>query len=111
VDGGIPGSLPLWTAAVAGGVDLVLNGHRHQYERFAPMDASGSVAPAGGTREIVVGTGGNDIEAFGASARGSEVRIGAFGVLELTLGAAGYSFRQLGIDGTVLDQGSGSCHG
>ena len=109
VDGGIPGSLPLWTAAVAGGVDLVLNGHRHQYERFSPLDANGTSAPAGGTREIVVGTGGNDIEAFGATAPGSEVRIGAFGVLELTLGATGYSFRQLGTDGSVLDQGSGTC--
>ena len=50
---------------VAGGVDLVLNGHRHQYERFAAIGAGGSSNPARSAREIVVGTGGNDLEPFG----------------------------------------------
>ena len=108
--GGSVGSLPLWRAVVEGGADLVLNGHRHHYERFAAMDAAGSSDPASGAREIVVGTGGNDIEPFGAVEPTSQVRVQAFGVLELTLSATGYAFRFVGIDGALLDQGDGSCH-
>jgi hypothetical protein len=108
--GGIPGSEPLWNTVVAGGVDLVLNGHRHQYERFAAMGARGSSDPARGAREIVVGTGGNDLEAFGPAVTGSEMRLSTFGVLELTLSATDYTFRFVGIEGSVLDQGNGACH-
>ena len=108
--GGIPGSQPLWNTSVAGGVDLVLNGHRHQYERFAAMAAGGSSNPARGAREIVVGTGGNDLETFGPAVESSEVRLSTFGVLQLTLSATGYTFRFVGIDGSVLDQGNGACH-
>lgn len=108
--GGIPESEPLWSTVVAGGVDLVLNGHRHQYERFAAIGAGGSSNPARGAREIVVGTGGKDLEAFGAAVTGSEVRLSTFGVLELTLSATEYSFRFVGTDGSVLDQGDGVCH-
>jgi Calcineurin-like phosphoesterase len=107
--GGIDGSKPLWNMAVAGGVDLVLNGHRHQYERIAALGTRGSADPARGTREIVVGTGGNDLETFGPAIIGSEVRLATFGVLELTLAATGYTFRFVGIDGSTLDQGNGAC--
>lgn len=110
VPGDVPGSLPLWQAVIAGGADLVLNGHRHQYERFTTMDATGAPSPAAGAREIVVGTGGDDLEAFGAIKPTSEARVQAFGVLQLQLGQTGYTFRFVGIDGTVLDQGSGTCH-
>ncbi len=48
----------LWQIAYEHGVELVLNGHEHDYERFAPMDAVGNVDPVNGLREIVVGTGG-----------------------------------------------------
>jgi len=108
--GGVPGSAPLWASAVDGGVDLVLNGHRHQYERFATLDAAGTPTPSGGARELVVGTGGNDLEAFGPPQPGSEVRVAAFGVLQLVLSGSGYGFRLVGIDGSILDQGSGTCH-
>jgi hypothetical protein len=108
--GGIPGSQPLWNSVVAAGVDLVLNGHRHHYERFTAMDPGGSSDAARGAREIVVGTGGNDLEAFGQAVLGSDVRLSTFGVLELTLSATGYTFRFVGIDGSILDQGNGACH-
>ena len=109
VPGDVPGSLPLWQAVVAGGADVVLNGHRHQYERFTTMDAAG--APnAAGTREIVVGTGGDDLEAFGAIKPTSEARVQAFGVLQLQLGPTGYTLRFVGTDGVVLDQADGTCH-
>ena len=108
--GDVIGSLPLWQAVVSGGAELVLNGHRHLYERFTTMDAAGAPDATTGAREIVVGTGGNDLEAFGAIKPTSEARVQAFGVLQLQLGPAGYAFRFVGIDGTVLDQGSGTCH-
>ena len=57
-----------------------------------------------------MGTGGKDLEAFGAAVTGSEVRLSTFGVLELTLSATEYSFRFVGTDGSVLDQGGGVCH-
>jgi hypothetical protein len=107
--GGVAASMPLWQAAVAGGVDLILNGHRHLYERFAPADASGR-PDSSGAREIVVGTGGEDLEAFGAASPSSEVRLSAFGVLQLTLTPAAYTFRFVDISGHVGDQGGGSCH-
>ena len=43
---------------VVDGFDVVVNGHDHDYERFAPMDAAGNPDSAGGVREFVVGTGG-----------------------------------------------------
>ena len=101
---------PWWSAAVAGGVDIVLSGHDHDYERFAPLDGEGRPTSTGGTRQFVVGTGGNnDLYEFGDPLAGSEVRIAEHGVLFLTLGATSYSWEFRGVDGTVLDAGSGSC--
>ena len=52
-------------------------------QRFAAMGAGGSSNPARGAREIVVGTGGKDLEAFGPAVTGSEFRLSTFGVLQL----------------------------
>ena len=100
----------LWRAARAAGVDVVLNGHDHQYERFSPQDAGGQ-ASATGTREFVVGTGGKSLYTFGATPQpNSEVRINdTFGVLELELGSGSYGWRFVAEDGRVRDQGSGDC--
>jgi len=108
--GGVANVLPLWQAVVNGGAELVINGHRHLYERFTTMDAAGTADAATGAREIVVGTGGEDLEAFGAIKPTSEARSQSFGVLQLQLGSAGYSFRFVNSSGTVLDHGSGTCH-
>ncbi|MFI5126212.1 MAG: metallophosphoesterase family protein, partial [Candidatus Acidiferrales bacterium] len=64
---------------------IVLNGHDHDYERFAPQDPDGKADPARGIREFVVGTGGNHERTFAASPDpNSEVRMtGMFGVLKL----------------------------
>ncbi len=92
-------------------MELVLNGHRHLYERFATMNAAGGPDSVTGAREIVVGTGGDNMDAFGTLEPTSQARAVSFGVLQLQLGPSGYTFRFIGINGTVLDQGSGSCHG
>ena len=103
---------PLWDALSAAGADLVLNGHDHDYERFAPQDPDGTADATRGITEIVVGTGGATLEPFTKGpASNSAVRIDdAYGVLELTLGSDGWSFRFLDTTGTVRDQGSGICH-
>lgn len=116
-----PGSHPelraVYDALRDGGAELVLAGHSHAYERFAPIDAEGVVDPAFGVREFVVGTGGKDrrfADPTPPFATGSEFRLpnaAGFGVLELELATRGYEARFVGENGTVLDQASGSCHG
>ena len=80
-----------WRDLYAADADLVLNGHDHDYERFAPLDPSGDVDVARGLREFVVGTGGKSHYGFpGEAIEGSEVRNDdALGVLILTLRARG----------------------
>ncbi len=93
--------------------DIVLSGHDHLYERFAPQDANGSPDPTAGIREFVVGTGGADLYAAGAAKPNSEVRIDTtHGILRLTLGSGHYSwaFQPAG-GGMALDAGTASCHG
>ena len=109
--GDVATSAPLWEAVAAAGVDIVLNGHDHDYERFAPQDATGAADPDG-TREFVVGTGGAALRPFpGANAANSLVRSSiAHGVLELTLQPSAYLWRFHSTDGTFSDQGSAACH-
>jgi hypothetical protein len=101
----------LWEMMVDAGVDLVLTGHDHDYERFAPMDASQQPDP-NGIRSLVVGTGGKSLRPFEAEETGSEVRIDdTFGVLRLTLGETSFGWEFLSApSGEVRDEGSGACH-
>lgn len=100
---------PLWRAIDDLGVDVVLNGHEHNYERFDPLDAGGSPS-ASGPREFVVGTGGASQYEFGVVAEASAARIaGEFGYLRLTLSAESYEWAFVGVDGDVLDSGRGDC--
>ena len=100
-----------WRALAAAHADVVLNGHDHDYERFAPQDAQGQ-ADAGGIREFVVGTGGAHLTPFSAIQAHSEVRNGeTFGILEMNLRPDGYDWRFLGTDGAEFeDRGSAACH-
>jgi hypothetical protein len=98
-----------WTALQQFGAELVLNGHEHDYERFAPQLPTG-VADAKGIRELVVGTGGRSIGSFGTTAANSQVRMQGFGVLDLTLGTNAYAWRFVDESGAVRDSGTGTCH-
>jgi len=104
---------PFWQALYDHGTDVVLAGHEHHYERFAPQDPAGLADPAHGIRQFVVGTGGRSHYGFGAIRANSEVRhSGTFGVLELTLYPTGYDWRFVPEPGkTFSDAGSGGCHG
>lgn len=101
----------VWRTLVQGGADLVLNGHDHHYERFAPQDANGKADPHG-TREFVVGTGGAGLGSISQVRANSEVRdADTNGILELSLRRDGYDWRFLGIDRSEFeDRGSASCH-
>jgi len=99
-----------WRDLYAAHADVVLSGHDHDYERFAPQDPDGQ-ADAAGMTEFVVGTGGKNLYAFQSSAPNSRVRRNdAYGVLALTLHRDGYDWQFLdAASGAALDQGSALC--
>ncbi|MBA2489987.1 MAG: hypothetical protein H0V36_11825 [Chloroflexi bacterium] len=103
---------PLWNALYAAGTEVVIAGHDHDYERFAPMDATGAIDPTQGIRSFVVGTGGVGLRPFATVRAGSEVRDASTqGVLRLTLRDDGYDWSFIPIPGrTFTDNGSGTCH-
>ncbi len=90
---------------------LVLNGHDHDYERFAPQNPSGKADP-NGLREFVVGTGGAGTGPLNSIQPNSEVRhTGTLGVIKLTLLATSYSWKFVPVAGqTFTDSGSESCN-
>jgi hypothetical protein len=101
---------PFWQALYSAGADVVLAGHAHLYERFAPQDPNGA-ADSQGLRQFVVGTGGGGLYEFGAPVANSEVRYNAsYGVLKLTLHAASYDWQFVTPPGnTFSDTGSAAC--
>jgi hypothetical protein len=88
-----------------------LNGHEHNYERFALQDPDGHTDPQHGMREFIVGTGGGSLYAFGLAQPNSEVRNDdTYGVLALTLHPAGYDWTFIPVaGGTFTDTGSAAC--
>lgn len=101
----------LWQALYADRAEVVLNGHEHNYQRFAPMEPSGAVDTARGIREFVVGTGGRGHETFRTPAANTRVsNTDTYGVLRLTLRARSYEWRFVPEAGkTFTDRGSGRC--
>lgn len=103
--------VPFWTTLGDAGAELVLNGHAHVYERFAPQDPEGRRARRG-IRELIAGTGGKDLTGFSQPLPNSQVRDAeTFGVLEVALGVRRYAWRFVpAAGGTFTDAGSGRCH-
>jgi len=104
---------PLWQALYDANADVVVGGHDHDYERFAPQTPDAAPDPKRGIREFVVGTGGKNHRPFAEPPKpNSEVRDAtAFGVLKLTLKAKGYDWQFIPEEGkTFTDSGSGTCH-
>ena len=103
----------MWQALYDYGADVVLNGHDHNYQRFAPQDPSGVADPAHGIQEFVVGTGGKSHYGFpGAAIANTEVRNDqTYGVFKLTLSTTSYSWQFIPVAGqTFTDSGSAPCH-
>jgi hypothetical protein len=99
-----------WKVLYRRGADVVLNGHEHNYERFAKLSPRGRTRK-NGVRQFVVGTGGYHLYGFGGSARGSQRRIVSHGVLVLRLGNSRYVWRFIKTGGRVADHGGTACHG
>jgi acid phosphatase type 7 len=101
-----------WQDLYRAGAEVVLNGHDHDYERFAPQTPDGRADPARGVREFVVGTGGANLRQFRAVEPNSEVRANSSaGVLVLELRPGGYGWRFApAAGGSFTDSGSGTCH-
>jgi hypothetical protein len=102
---------PLWQALYDFGADVVLNGHEHVYERFAPQNPSGIADPLG-IRQFTVGTGGKNHYPFGAILPNSEAHdASSFGVLKLTLHSSSYDWQFIPVAGAnFTDSGTGNCH-
>lgn len=106
---------PFWDALHAAGADVIVTGHHHFYERFAPLRPDGSKDWSRGIRQFVVGTGGRGTGQTPKVLRyGSEVVHGGdkeFGVLKLTLLTTSYAWKFIPVAGkTFRDSGSSSCH-
>ena len=104
---------PLWEALYEGGAEVVLSGHEHNYERFAPQNPGGGADTERGIREFVVGTGGGKGHyPIGDPITNSEVHNDqTYGVLKLTLRPKSYEWRFVPEEGeTFTDSGSARCH-
>ncbi|MCC9076621.1 DUF4832 domain-containing protein [Litorilinea aerophila] len=106
-----------WEVLYEYGADVVLSGHDHTYERFAPQDPEGQADPARGIRQFVVGTGGASLYSFSEIQPNSEVRNDtAWGVLKLTLHPDRYDWEFIPATvsqdaPTFTDAGSANCVG
>jgi len=103
----------IWKALNDYGVELVVSGHDHGYERFYPMDANGQRLTDGkGVMQFIVGTGGASLQGFGTVATNSAARIAkTYGVLKLSLRSTGYDWAFVPIAGSSgSDSGSRNCY-
>jgi acid phosphatase type 7 len=110
--GSVMAMRPVFAALQDAGVELLLAGHEHVYERFAPQRADGTADPARGLSQFVVGSGGHTLNAFGGPLPNSEFRYNAnWGILRLTLGQGSYGWQFLPVGGGApVDSGTGTCH-
>jgi len=108
--GNLPDMQEFWKILHQYGADVVLNGHDHDYERFAPQDPYANPDP-NGIREFVVGTGGAELRSFSVIRPNSEVRdYSTFGVFRLTLHDNSYDWQFVPVAGkTFTDSGTGTC--
>jgi Calcineurin-like phosphoesterase len=110
--GSDPATDPFWRLLYDAGADLVLNGHDHNYQRFAPQTPDGGPDADRGIREFVVGTGGASLREVGEALPTTEEQSAeSFGVLRLTLYDGGYDWEFVPVEGEEFtDRGSGRCH-
>jgi hypothetical protein len=102
----------LWNGLYRGGADVVLNGHDHIYERFAPQRPDGTLARRRGITQFTVGTGGYQLFSVAAQrARHSRFATAAsFGVLFLRLAPKSFHWSFVDTAGQPLDEGGRPCH-
>jgi len=112
---------PFWDTLYAHGAELILSGHEHNYERFAPQTPDGVADPTTGIRQFVAGTGGGGYDTLATTPlANSEASTTEHGLLKLTLTPGAYQWQFIPTSGplgemdpstfTFTDSGSGSCH-
>jgi hypothetical protein len=106
-------SRTFWQALYDNNADLILNGHDHIYERFAPQTPTGALDTVRGIREFIVGTGGSDHTTITGVAANSQLRnADSYGVMKLTLHPDSYEWQFVPeVGGSFRDAGSQACHG
>ncbi|OGO62852.1 MAG: hypothetical protein A2030_00975 [Chloroflexi bacterium RBG_19FT_COMBO_50_10] len=111
-NGGDADMRDFWVQLYVAGADIVLSGHRHNYERFEPQNPDGALDPGRGIRQFVVGTGGTSLSSFGSgTAPNSVIRDdNTNGLLKLTLYPNRYDWEFIPIASqTFPDSGSAQC--
>jgi acid phosphatase type 7 len=100
-----------WKILYDAGADVIVNGHDHDYERFAPQDPDAVEDRVKGIREFVVGTGGTTLRPFEKLAANSELRVALiYGVLKFTLHPTSYEWQFIPTSGDFSDSGGAPCH-
>jgi hypothetical protein len=109
--GNQPAVRGLWRTLYAAGAEIVVNGHDHNYERFAPQDWQGTADPVG-IREFVVGTGGRSLYTRATVQPNSEAwNETTFGIIKLVLADGWYRWRFMAVDSSQFsDTGVSDCH-
>jgi acid phosphatase type 7 len=99
-----------WNLLYQKHVDVVLNGHVHNYQRFPQLDPNGN-KNSQGIREVIVGTGGESLQSASSTATPQpEVALKVFGYLKMVLQSNSYQASFVKYDGTVLNSWSNTCH-
>ena len=110
INGPTPSLRDLWELMYNLGGDLVIAGHDHLYERFAPVNPDQRKDDAKGIRQFTVGTGGAPLYNRVRASLNSEFLVSNFGMLRLKLDPALYSWEFMDMNGNVLDRGLNVCH-
>jgi hypothetical protein len=102
----------IWDALYADNAEVVVSGHDHSYERFAPQDPEGNLDEERGIRQFVVGTGGRSLRGFGEIEANSEVHNSdTYGVIKFTLHPDSYDWEFVPVEaGAFQDTGTGQCN-
>ena len=109
-NGDSPQLIPMWQLLADHGVDILLAGHDHMYERYAQQDRDLRAAPGRGIRQFIAGTGGAGLYERFKSTPNSEVFISEHGFLQLVLNDGDYEWSFVSINGGVPDSGSEVCY-
>jgi hypothetical protein len=99
-----------WQVLFDGGADLIVNGHDHLYERFAPQSPDGRRNDATGITQIIAGTGGAPLYQFSGRIANSDAQMRSYGLLKLTLQPTSFDSVFLPVAGAPFDQYHGTCH-
>ncbi|MGB8855929.1 MAG: alkaline phosphatase, partial [Burkholderiales bacterium] len=109
--GNDPRSADIWQALFDYNADVVLVGHEHSYERFAPQDPSENANLVNGIRQFIIGTGGASMRQYGVLKPNSEIHTAdSFGVAKFELSEGKYKWEFLPAEGsTFTDKGEANC--